>query len=174
MPTFTIRKLDLAGRETYAYPGALLARTPTSITLEAFFSRYERLDLGYAVFERGDRFVETFFTDRWYNIFEIYAAETNHLKGWYCNLARPAVIEDGAEATPPTVSAVDLALDVWVSPAGAAHVLDEAEFAALPLRPQEIGAVRAACAELLDLARHRAGPFAKINAPPLGEEGHGR
>ena len=153
--SITIRKLDLAGQEVYAYPGQVLERTATSVTLEAFFSRYDRLELGYTVFERGDRFVEHFYTDRLYNVFEIYAVGTNTLRGWYCNLTRPAVVEDRQ------ISAVDLALDVWVEADGRAQVLDEAEFAALPLAPQEISAVRAACAELLDLAARQAGPFAR-------------
>jgi hypothetical protein len=152
-PDFTIRKLDHTGREVFSYPGTVLERTATSVTVEAFFSRYDRLDLGYTVFERGDRFVEYFFTDRWYNIFEIYAARDQRLRGWYCNLTRPAVIHDHE------VSAVDLALDVWVDPLGQAQVLDEAEFAALPLSAEENRAVRTACAELLRLAAEHAGPF---------------
>jgi hypothetical protein len=165
MPTLTIRKLDLAGHETYAYPGTLVARTPQGIVLEAFFSRADRLDLGYTVFERGDRFVEYFYADRWYNIFEVYAVGTGALRGWYCNLARPAQIEDHR------VNAVDLALDVWIAPDGESRILDETEFAALPLAPDEVRAVRAACAELLSLAARHAGPFVKIKAPLQAEEG---
>jgi hypothetical protein len=148
-----IRKLDLAGEETFAYPGAILARTDTSITVEAFFSRYERLDLGYTVFERGDRFVEHFYSDRWYNVFEVYAVDTRALRGWYCNIARPARIEDGQ------VSQVDLALDVWVRPDGSTLVLDEEEFDALPLSPEEARAARAAVAEIQALAAARVQPF---------------
>ncbi len=153
-PDFTIRKLDLNGREAFSYRGTVLERTATSVTVEAFFSRYDRLDLGYTVFERGDRFVEHFFADRWYNIFEVYAVDGQGLRGWYCNLTRPAIIRDHE------VSAVDLALDVWVDPLGQAQVLDEEEFAALPLSADESRTVRAACAELLRLARSRAGIFA--------------
>ncbi len=49
------------------------------------------------------------------------------LKGWYCNVGKPAVIEDGI------LSYVDLALDLWVSPDGKQTVLDEDEFKALEL-----------------------------------------
>ena len=149
----TIRKLDHTGREVFSYPGTVLERTATSVTVEAFFGRYDRLDLGYTVFERGDRFVETFFTDRWYNIFEIHAVSDGALRGWYCNFTRPAIIHDDQ------VSAEDLALDVWIDPDGRAQVLDEAEFAALPLSADEISAVRAACAELLKQAVRHAAPF---------------
>jgi predicted RNA-binding protein associated with RNAse of E/G family len=152
-PAITIRKLDHTGREVFSYPGTVLERTATAVTVEAFFGRYDRLDLGYTVFERGDRFVEYFFADRWYNIFEVYAVRDQALRGWYCNLTRPAIIHEHE------VSAVDLALDVWVDPFGQAQVLDEAEFAALPLSADESRAVRAACAELLALAAQHAGPF---------------
>ena len=164
-PDITVHKLDLSGRAIYSYPGRVLARTATAVTLEATFTRNERLDLGYTVFEAGDRFVEHFYGDRWYNIFEVYARETGRLRGWYCNLTRPARIEADA------VSAVDLALDVWVDPDGRTRVLDEAEFAALPLPPEEVRAVRAACAELLQLAAHRAGPFGQIRPPHPADEG---
>lgn len=157
----TIRKLDHTGREIFAYPGTVLERTATSVTVEAFFSRYDRLDLGYTVFERGDRFVEYFYTDRWYNVFEIYAVSDQALRGWYCNFTRPAIITDGQ------ISAEDLALDVWVDPDGRAQVLDEAEFAALPLSAEEASAVRAACAELLALAAQHTGPFGPKGCRPL-------
>ncbi|HKY53652.1 MAG TPA: DUF402 domain-containing protein, partial [Anaerolineales bacterium] len=49
------------------------------------------------------------------------------LKGWYCNIGMPAVIEDGV------VSYVDLALDLWVSNNGNQAVLDEDEFNSLTL-----------------------------------------
>ena len=53
------------------------------------------------------RFVEYFFADRWYNIFAIYDRDDGKIKGWYCNIGMPALIEDGL------VSYVDLALDLW-------------------------------------------------------------
>jgi uncharacterized protein len=142
-----IRKLDLRGREVFAYPGRLLERTERSALVEARFERRERLELGYTVFERGDRFLERFYSDRWYNIFEVHARGSDVLRGWYCNIARPAVI------TVNDISAVDLALDLWVSPHGKTRVLDEDEFRGLGLPQQEEAAARAALAELLDLAR---------------------
>ena len=155
MPDFIIRKLDLNGRETFHYPASrVLDRTPTSITVEAFFTRYDRLELGYTTFERGDRFVEHFYTDRWYNVFEIHAAGHDGLRGWYCNIARPARL------SADEVAQVDLALDVWVNPDGSCLVLDEDEFAALALPPEEAAAARAAVDELRALAAGRSGPFA--------------
>jgi len=103
--------------------------------------------VSYAVFKRGDRLIETFYSDRWYNVFAVYDRDDGALKGWYCNVTRPATITDAA------VSSDDLALDVWVSTQGEATVLDEDEFAALPLPPADRAAARAALTQLLALAR---------------------
>ncbi len=99
----------------------MLRREPNAVVLEAFFNRPD-MPFMDVVFKEGDRFVETFYTDRWYNIFEIYDRDDGKLKGWYCNVGKPAVLTDGA------VSYVDLALDLWVSADGKQTVLDEDEF----------------------------------------------
>lgn len=154
--SFTVKKLGPDGREQLRYDGEVLERTPTSVTIEAFFSRSDRHELPYTVFMRGDRFVEHFYSDHWYNIFEIEAAGTGELKGWYCNITRPAIIEENQ------VSAVDLALDLWVHPDGSMLVLDEDEFDELPLSRADRNT---ALAELTDLKRHVIswkGPFARI------------
>ena len=57
----------------------------------------------------------------------IYGRDDGKIKGWYCNVGMPAVIEDDI------VSYVDLALDVWVSVDGKQTVLDEDEFEMLEL-----------------------------------------
>jgi len=150
-----VRKLDLAGEEKIRYPGRVLERTASAVVLEAFFSR-ERMELGFVTLKPGDRFVEYFYADRWYNVFVIYDVDDGDLKGWYCNITRPASIAGGE------VSAVDLALDLWIEPDGSALVLDEDEFAALPLAPEEEAAARAALDELRALAAERAGPFVRI------------
>jgi protein associated with RNAse G/E len=161
MSDIVIRKLNLAGEEIIRWSGRVIARTATSVTVEATFTRTDRLDLGYTVFERGDRFIEHFFNDRWYNIYEIHGVNTGACRGWYCNITRPALIEAAQ------VTQVDLALDVWVDADGRARVLDEDEFAALPLGEDEREAARHALAELLGLAAHRAGPFAaRTNTSP--------
>jgi hypothetical protein len=126
----TVLKLDLNGGVTWQYEGRLLRREPYQIVLEAFFDRPDMAFLG-GVLKRGDRFVERFYSDRFYNIFEVYDRDNTDLKGWYCNVSRPAAINEA------TVSWVDLALDLWVWPDGRQAVLDEEEFEGLPLEPQE-------------------------------------
>ena len=149
----TIHKLNHESEETFSYPGRVLARDQRSVTVEAFFGR-EPMELGYVTLKPGDRFVEHFYSDRWYNVFKIYDAEDGQLKGWYCNITRPAAIAENS------IRAEDLALDYFVQPAGREFILDEEEFAALPLLPEEVTAARAALLELQTLAAQRAGPFA--------------
>ena len=92
-------------------------------------ARFNRPDLEFhgILFGQDDRFVELYHTGRWYNIFEIHAREDDHLRGWYCNVTRPAVIGED------TIAYVDLALDLLVYPDGRQLVLDEDEFEQLPL-----------------------------------------
>ncbi|MGH2523548.1 MAG: DUF402 domain-containing protein [Anaerolineales bacterium] len=149
----TVHKLDLTGEEKISYPGRVLARDARSIVIEAFFGR-ERMELGYVTLKPGDRFVEYFYGDRWYNVFVIYDVDGGALKGWYCNIIRPA------EMTAEHVRAVDLALDYFVQPSGREFILDEDEFNALPLSPDERNAARAALGELQRMAAQHMGPFA--------------
>ena len=121
-----ILKKNLAEETTWQYEGEALNQGDNFITVEAFFNR-DDMPFQEIVLKRNDRFVETFFTDKWYNIFEIYDRDDGKLKGWYCNITKPAVIEDGH------VSYVDLALDLWVSADGTRKVLDEDELEELGL-----------------------------------------
>ena len=109
---------------TWEYEGRVLQREPNAIVLEAFFNRSDTPFMNVILKEK-DRFVETFYADRWYNIFEIYDRDDGRFKGWYCNVGQPAEITNGK------VSYVDLALDLWVAVDGKQSVLDEDEFAAL-------------------------------------------
>ena len=145
--SITVLKLDHHGRELWRYPARVLARDAHSIRLEGFFNR-DDTPVGPTTFKRGDRLVETFYSDRWYNVFAVYDRDDAALKGWYCNVTRPATISDD------TVSSDDLALDVWVSTDGAVTVLDEDEFAALELSDDEQEAAWLALAEIIELARN--------------------
>ncbi|MGE5374816.1 MAG: DUF402 domain-containing protein [Bacteroidota bacterium] len=124
-----VQKKNPAGEVTYQYEGVLLDTDHHSIKIEALF---DRADMPFmdVVFKTGDRFVEYYYTDRWYNIFAIHDRDDKKVKGWYCNVGIPAVFEDG------TVSYVDLALDLWVSADGRQTVLDEDEFEELQLNEE--------------------------------------
>jgi len=121
-----VQKKNLDGEVLIEYEGDELKRDENSITLEALFTRADMPFLD-VIFKKGDRFVEYYYSDRWYNIFAIYDRDGGQIKGWYCNVGMPAVIEDSV------VSYVDLALDLWVSADGKQTVLDEDEFEELNL-----------------------------------------
>lgn len=158
MSPITIQKLDHTGKLKYQYPGEVVERTPTSVCVVAPFVGRESVDLGCVVLRRGDTFTEWHYSDRWYNIFQVNAVEDGHLKGWYCNVTRPATI------TARQVSADDLALDVYVMPDGEIHLLDEDEFAALNLSADEQAAAWRAVDALRQAAADRIPPFQLIGS----------
>jgi protein associated with RNAse G/E len=121
-----VLKKNLGDEVTWQYEGKILKRGKNFVTLEAYFNR-EDMPFQETILKRNDRFIETFYTDKWYNIFEIHDRDDEKLKGWYCNICKPAVIEDDS------VSYVDLALDLWVSANGKQTVLDEDELEELHL-----------------------------------------
>jgi protein associated with RNAse G/E len=118
----TVIKLSPQGEEQIRYTGEIISRSPQSIIIEAYWTMGIR-DLGYTCFEPGDRFIEYYYADRWFNIFDISNAHGVR-KGWYCNITEPAhIFDDHVEQT-------DLFLDVWVNPMGKPLILDEDEFMA--------------------------------------------
>ena len=142
-----VLKKNLADEVTWQYEGVVVRREPNAVILEALFNRPDMpfMDI---VLKQNDRFVETFYSDRWYNIFEIYDRDNGQVKGWYCNVGKPAIIEDGV------VSYVDLALDLWVSTEGKQTVLDEDEFSALDLNAELRGAALQGLEELKELFKN--------------------
>ncbi|MBI3739584.1 MAG: DUF402 domain-containing protein [Chloroflexi bacterium] len=147
-----VLKRNLSGEVTWQYDGHVLKRELNAVVLEAFFNRPDVPFMGTTLKE-NDRFVETFYSDRWYNIFEIYDRDDGQIKGWYCNIGHPAEIGDG------TVSYVDLALDLWVAPDGKQTVLDEDEFDALHLGVDDRRKARGALAELRKLFQTKRPPW---------------
>ena len=136
VPRIKVQKKNPSGEVTYEYEGTLLSRDEHTIVLEAVFDRAD-MPFMEVVFKTGDRFVEYYYTDRWYNIFAVHDRDDGKLKGWYCNIGQPAVSEDGI------VSYIDLALDLWVSTSGQQSVLDKDEFEALNLEEElRVGALR--------------------------------
>jgi hypothetical protein len=136
----------------WEYAGVLESFDGAVLCLVAYFDVNDRDD-GYFVWQRGDRFVEWYYTGRWYNIFEIFDRTSGARRGWYCNLTRPAVIEDGCVAWD------DLGLDVFVYPDGRLLLLDEDDFRAVPLSPAERAAAEAGLADLQALVQAGEGPF---------------
>lgn len=141
MNEVVVIKMDVQRQERWRYSGQVMQYAPNAVLLEAYFNR-EDFDFHGLPFKRGDRFVEVYFSERWYNIFEIYDRDDGSLKGWYCNVTRPAEIETGM------IRYVDLALDLLVFADGRQLVLDEDEFAALEIGDGERAQARQALTEL--------------------------
>ncbi|MEN4099619.1 MAG: DUF402 domain-containing protein [Anaerolineaceae bacterium] len=150
MSEITVIKRNLQGEETWRYSGLLIGKGDHSMVIEAYFNKPD-LSLHGMLFGNGDRFVEVYFDNRWYNIFQIHNRQDDSLKGWYCNVTRPAVFR------PAQIDYIDLALDLLVFPDGRQLVLDQEEFNILPLddsaRQQALKALR----ELQQLVAPSAG-----------------
>ena len=141
----TVIKLNIQKQETFRYSGQVLARYLDSVVLEAFFNRPD-LPFHGITMANGDRFIEIYYRQRWYNILEIHDRQDDHLKGWYCNVTMPARI------TLKQVAYIDLALDLLVFPDGKQLVLDECEFSALEVDKRTREKAFTALKELQDLA----------------------
>jgi predicted RNA-binding protein associated with RNAse of E/G family len=130
MKEIVVSKRNEHNLETWRYRAYLLEHKNGCIVLEATFDR-DDINLQGMLLAKGDRFIETYYTNRWYNIFEIHTREDGQLRGWYCNIGKPAEF-DGQ-----VLSYIDLALDLLVFPDGRQVILDEDEFAELEITDQE-------------------------------------
>jgi hypothetical protein len=157
--TFTVYKCDAQGNQVFSYPGEVIHRDADSVCVRALFQR-GRMDLGYVVLKPGDVFTEWFYSNRWYNVFQVEDVDSGLLKGFYCNLTRPAIISD------QSVRADDLELDLFVYPDGRTLLLDEDEYNQLPLTAAERIHVERALLEIHKLVQERAQPFTAIQSRP--------
>lgn len=156
MSDFTVHKLNHRGERVFSYTGEVLERAADFVCIRARFQR-ETMPLGYVTLKTGDMFTEWFYADRWYNVFRVEDVDSGELKGYYCNLTRPAQIHADY------VEAEDLALDVFVRPDGETLILDAEEYEALPLSNAERASVTTAVEQIYELVRRRQGPFAELN-----------
>ncbi|MFJ8861257.1 DUF402 domain-containing protein [Streptomyces sp. NPDC102451] len=139
-----------AGSTKIRYPADLVGDDGTRITVRAPWAAPGVRDFGFVRFEPGDVFTEHYWRDRWYAVKEVRTG-AGQLKGWYCDITRPAVLRDAE------LLVEDLDLDLWVSADGASVLrLDEDEFeeSGLPDRdPEAAGEALRALDELEHLAR---------------------
>lgn len=144
------------GRTKIRYPARLLRDDGTRVTVRAPWAGEAARDFGFVRFEAGDVFVEHYWRDRWFAVKEVRTGDGT-LKGWYCDVTRPARLADGE------LVVEDLDLDLWVSADGSRVLrLDEDEFAASGLAESDPHAAREAVRALDELeARARAGGFAR-------------
>jgi hypothetical protein len=143
-----------AGRTKIRYPAELLQDDGTRIAVRAPWAGSGVRDFGFVRFEAGDVFTEYYWRNRWYSVKEVRAADGT-VKGWYCDITRPAVRTDGE------LVVEDLDLDLWRSADGGdVRRLDEDEFAESGLAETDPEAASAAVAALDELERlARTGGF---------------
>ncbi|MEV7067929.1 DUF402 domain-containing protein [Streptomyces collinus] len=148
-----------AGRTKIRYTGELLTDDGTRLAVRAAWAGSGVRDFGFVRFEPGDVFTEYYWRDRWYAIKEVRSA-TGALKGWYCDITRPAV------RSGPELVVEDLDLDLWRSADGMdVRRLDEDEFAESGLAETDPEAARAALAALDELeSLARGGDFTALLA----------
>jgi hypothetical protein len=144
----TVVKCDSVGREVFRWKAKVLERGEQEILVEAHFG-LENHFMGDIPLEPGDRFVESYYTDRWCNIFEVHSREADQLKCWYGNLSYPA--EFGAEK----ITFRDLALDLLVRPDGRQELLDREEFENLVIPAEDRAKVLAELEKLKNEFRER-------------------
>jgi uncharacterized protein len=157
MSNFTVYKLNHRGEIELSYQGEVLEHGANFVCVRAPFTFATR-DLGYVILKTGDIFTEWFYSDKWYNVFRVQDGDSGALKGYYCNLTRPAIISQN------DVKADDLALDVFVRVDGSTLLLDEDEYNELPLSDDERAQVQAAVAEIQRLVKRATSPFNDLKA----------
>ncbi len=149
-PGATVRVILVKPRHgDVEYPCTVVFDDGTHVVVRGPWSGETPRDLGFVRFEPGDEFTEHYWRDRWYSVKEV-RDPSGALKGWYCDVARPARVGDGL------LVSEDLDLDLWV-PAGRGTVLhlDEDEFSSSGLTERDPAAAaqaRRAVDELVDLA----------------------
>ncbi|MEU5715210.1 DUF402 domain-containing protein [Streptomyces sp. NPDC020403] len=138
-----------AGRTKIRYPAEPVRDDGSRITVRAPWAAPGVRDFGFVRFEPGDVFTEHYWRDRWFAVKEVRTGG-GELKGWYCDITRPAVL-CGDE-----LLVEDLDLDLWVAADGSAVLrLDEDEFEESGLADRDPAAARAAV-RALDQLEHLA------------------
>ncbi|NUR61347.1 MAG: DUF402 domain-containing protein [Catenulispora sp.] len=145
----TVRLLK-APRPDVEYPATVLHDDGDRVIVRApWFGDVPR-DMGFAVFEPGDVWTEHFWRTRWFSIKEVRTAD-GAVKGWYCDVTRPATVTAEAPAG-PSIAIADLDLDLWLSGDHTRILrLDEDEFEASGLAAREPETAARALASLDEL-----------------------
>ncbi|MDF6041556.1 DUF402 domain-containing protein [Streptomyces sp. JH14] len=136
-----------AGRTKIRYPADVVRDDGTRVTVTAPWAAPGVRDFGFVRFEPGDVFTEHYWRNRWFAVKEVRTG-AGTLKGWYCDITRPAVLRDGQ------LLVEDLDLDLWVSADGSSVLrLDEDEFEESGLAGRDPAAADAARRALDELER---------------------
>ncbi len=126
----TVKKFNPFGKFLLSWKGKVI-KSDNNLTVIQGRYRLRRWNLGYMILEPDDIFIEYYFKNKWFNIFEIRGGKDNHLKGWYCNITEPPKISDNE------IIFCDLLLDIFISPEGKITIADEDEFEKLNLKEKD-------------------------------------
>src|SRR5260221_14328872 len=89
----TVVKLDPLGKVKIQYQGEVIEHLAAGVVVQAYWSQPTR-ELEYTRFEPGDNFREYYYTDRWFNIFDI-ASTAGLPKGRDGNIPEPTGFYSG-------------------------------------------------------------------------------
>jgi hypothetical protein len=128
--TLTVFKQNHLGEPVFSWKGELLAESPTCRLVSAHFSGADAVSVDQVTFRKGDLMLESYYTNRWYNLFEVHEGLSDQVKCWYINLSYPALF------SADSIIWQDIALDLVVYPNGEYRLLDEDEFDDLRLEPE--------------------------------------
>ncbi|MFW3146683.1 MAG: DUF402 domain-containing protein [Thermoplasmatota archaeon] len=151
-----VQKLLPDGSLKIEYSGNVRESNEEYISIDTGWSR-EPLDLGYVLFQPDDRWVETFYRKRWYNIFRI-ADRNGELKGFYINITKPPVIGD------EIIQWFDLAIDIWVRTDTSYLVLDMDEFGDLELSESDREKALEALEDAKKMVEDLRGPLSELKS----------
>lgn len=166
----TIVKRDSVGGEVTRYPGTVLTTgvPPPWLAVEGRWVN-RPVDLDGLVLNTGDRLVEYFSPAHPFNAFAVWSP-AGALRGWYANVTHPATVDTATN--PPTLTWLDLYLDVVALPDGTVTIRDEDELAESNLAttdPALHAAILSACAEIVSRMGQGEAPFHEMMRDRLGE-----
>ena len=88
MQQITVHLVKPRKQRTVVYEGMVLVEEPGHVLVHARWERRE-MDLGYVVFAPGDHFYEHYYSEHWYNIFEVRSAGASSRAGTVISPAPP-------------------------------------------------------------------------------------
>jgi len=165
--TVVKRSAKYDGEERARYPGSVVATTLPApwVEIEARWTLPPHTQANLT-FEPGDVLRETYSPIHPFDAFAVYTP-TGEFKGWYANVAYPAVLE--CDRSDLILVWHDLFVDIVATPDGEVAVLDEDELAesGMAERDPELHArVLAARDELLQQLHDRRPPFHRSDITP--------
>lgn len=118
-PQFQVTLLKFDGTVRETYHATLSLHDEKRIELRAKANK--KLEINNFTINPGDEIYQYFRYNQWFYIQE-YSDRDGELKGWYCNIGTPPIVEG------LTLTTRDLILDIFVDKNRNTTILDETEF----------------------------------------------